>query len=78
LQQVSPAFTELWERHDVAQPENARKRILHNDLGLLQFTHTHSWLAARAGLRLVTYVPADEATGEALDQFHRWEPIAIR
>jgi MmyB-like transcription regulator ligand binding domain/Helix-turn-helix domain len=78
LQQASPTFAELWERHDVAQPENARKRILHCTLGLLQFTHTHSWLAARAGLRLVTYVPADEATVEALRQFDRLEPAPIR
>ena len=77
LQQASPAFAELWERHDVAQPENARKRILHCQLGLLQFTHAHSWLAARAGLRLITYVPADEATAEALQQFDRLEPALI-
>ena len=61
----------------VAQPENARKRILHCELGLLQFTHAHSWLAARAGLRLVTYVPADEATAEALQQFDRLEPALM-
>jgi MmyB-like transcription regulator ligand binding domain/Helix-turn-helix domain len=77
LQQASPAFAELWERHDVAQPENARKRILHRDLGLLQFTHTHSWLAARAGLRLVSYVPADEATADALQQFDRLDVVPI-
>jgi MmyB-like transcription regulator ligand binding domain/Helix-turn-helix domain len=77
LQRASPAFTELWERHDVAQPENARKRILHRELGLLQFTHTHGWLAARAGLRFVTYVPADEATAEAVERFRHMEPAAI-
>jgi 4-diphosphocytidyl-2-C-methyl-D-erythritol kinase len=34
-------------------------------------------LAARAGLRLVSYVPADEATAEALGQFARLEPAPI-
>jgi hypothetical protein len=77
LHQASPAFAELWARHDVAQPENARKRILHRELGLLQFTHTHSWLAARAGLRLVSYVPADDATTQALQQFAAMEPAPI-
>ncbi len=77
LQQESPAFAELWARHDVAQPENARKRILHRELGLLQFTHTHSWLAARAGLRLVMYVPADEATSDALEQFRHLDVAPI-
>jgi MmyB-like transcription regulator ligand binding domain/Helix-turn-helix domain len=77
LQQASPAFAELWARHDVAQPENARKRILHRELGLLQFTHTHSWLAARAGLRLVSYVPADDVTTQALQQFAAMHPAPI-
>jgi hypothetical protein len=77
LQRVSPTFAELWARHDVAQPENARKRILHRELGLLQFTHTHSWLAARAGLRLVTYVPADEATSDAVEQFRHLDVAPV-
>jgi transcriptional regulator with XRE-family HTH domain len=77
LQEASPAFTELWERHDVAHPETMRKRLLHPELGLLQFTHTVSWLATRAGLRLVAYVPADEATAAAVAEFGRLEPRPI-
>jgi hypothetical protein len=77
LQQASPEFTELWERHDVAQPETMRKRLLHPDLGLLQFTHTVSWLATRAGLRLVAYVPADETTATALEEFAFLQPRPI-
>ncbi len=77
LQQASPRFTELWERHDVAHPETMRKRLLHPELGLLQFTHTVSWLATRAGLRLVAYVPADDATGAALEEFGGLEPRPI-
>jgi hypothetical protein len=77
LHQVSPDFAELWARHEVAQPETSRKRVLHRDLGLLQFSHVHSWLSPRTGLRMVTYVPADEATRDAVTQFGGLEPLPI-
>ena len=77
LQQASPEFRELWARHDVAEPENARKRILHRDLGLLQFNYLNTWLAPRAGLRLVTYIPADDPTREAVTQFDATIPGQI-
>jgi transcriptional regulator with XRE-family HTH domain len=69
LRESSPEFAELWERHEVAEPENARKRLLHLDYGLLQFSYMNTWLAPRAGLRLVTYVPADDATLDATKEF---------
>ena len=69
LREESPEFADLWERHEVAEPENARKRLLHRDFGLLQFNYMNTWLAPRAGLRLVTYVPADEATFDATKEF---------
>jgi transcriptional regulator with XRE-family HTH domain len=69
LREASPEFTELWDRHEVAEPENARKRLLHLDYGLLQFNYMNTWLAPRTGLRLVTYVPADEATIDATREF---------
>ena len=77
LQQASAEFRELWARHDVAEPENARKRILHRDLGLLQFNYLNTWLAPRAGLRLVTYIPADDPTREAVTQFDSMMPGQI-
>jgi hypothetical protein len=77
LQHAAPEFRELWERHDVAAPENARKRILHRDLGLLQFNYMNTWLAPRAGLRLVSYVPADEATAESVAQLDTLVPRPI-
>jgi transcriptional regulator with XRE-family HTH domain len=77
LHQVSPEFAALWARHEVAHPEGGRKRVLHRDLGLLQFTHTHSWLTPGTGLRLVTYVPADEPTQEATERFHDLCPRPI-
>ena len=77
LHEVSPDFAALWARHEVAQPETSRKRVLHRDLGLLQFTHVPSWLSPRTGLRMVTYVPADEPTRDAVTQFDGLEPHPI-
>jgi transcriptional regulator with XRE-family HTH domain len=77
LREASPEFSEIWDRHEVAEPENARKRLLHRDFGLLQFNYVHTWLAPRAGLRLVTYVPADDATREAVAEFDTAVPRPI-
>jgi hypothetical protein len=77
LHRVSPTFSALWARHEVAQPEASRKRVLHRDLGLLQFTYTHGWLNQGTGLRMVTYVPADEPTREALECFDELTPRPI-
>jgi hypothetical protein len=77
LQQSSAEFRELWSRHEVAEPENARKRLLHRDLGLLQFNYLNTWLAPRAGLRLVSYLPADDATRDAIKEFDSMLPGTI-
>jgi transcriptional regulator with XRE-family HTH domain len=77
LQEESAEFRELWARHEVAEPENARKRLLHRDLGLLQFNYLNTWLAPRAGLRLVSYLPADDVTRQALAEFDRLQPSPI-
>lgn len=77
LQEASPEFRELWARHEVAEPENARKRILHRDFGLLQFNYLNTWLAPRTGLRLVTYIPADDPTREAAALFDGVTPGPI-
>jgi hypothetical protein len=67
LQDASPEFTELWNRHDVASPENLTKQIRHAQLGPLQFTYTNLWLSQRMGVRLVTYTPDDPDTAAKLD-----------
>ncbi|HTR69542.1 MAG TPA: helix-turn-helix transcriptional regulator [Mycobacteriales bacterium] len=77
LQAASPDFGDLWKRHDIAVPENATKRILHRDLGLLQFNFMNTWLAPRAGLRLVSYIPLDDATYEATRLFDSMTPGPI-
>ena len=72
---ASPEFAELWERHEVAAPENLTKRILHPDVGLLRLNYTNLWLGQRLGTRLITYTPADEETGERLQQLSRLDLV---
>jgi transcriptional regulator with XRE-family HTH domain len=70
LTKASPEFAELWERHEVASPENLTKRYLHPDVGLLKLNYTHLWLGQRLGTRMTTYTPADEQTAERLRALH--------
>jgi transcriptional regulator with XRE-family HTH domain len=71
LTKASPEFAELWERHEVASPENLTKRYLHPDVGLLKLNYTHLWLGQRLGTRMTTYTPADEQTRERLFELQR-------
>jgi transcriptional regulator with XRE-family HTH domain len=66
LLKASPEFAELWERHEVAAPENRTKRWLHPQVGLLELNYTNLWLGQRLGTRITTYTPADERTAERL------------
>jgi transcriptional regulator with XRE-family HTH domain len=70
LSKASPEFAELWERHEVASPENLTKRYLHPDVGLLKLNYTHLWLGQRLGTRMTTYTPADEQTADRLRNLH--------
>ena len=71
LTKASPEFTELWERHEVASPENLTKRYLHPEVGLLKLNYTHLWLGQRLGTRMTTYSPADDQTADRLRQLYR-------
>ncbi|HEV2374030.1 MAG TPA: helix-turn-helix transcriptional regulator [Streptosporangiaceae bacterium] len=66
LTKASVEFAELWQRHEVAQPENLTKRYLHPQAGLLRLNYTHLWLGQRLGTRVTTYTPADAETGQRL------------
>jgi hypothetical protein len=68
---ASPEFAELWQRHEVAIPENLTKRFLHPEVGLLRLNYTHLWLGQRLGTRMTTYTPADEQTAELLRELQR-------
>ncbi|MGP3926947.1 helix-turn-helix transcriptional regulator [Streptomyces sp. 8N616] len=71
LQQASPEFREIWERHEVLSGVTSRtKRFRNADVGLLHLQHTDLWLGPRHGPRVVAYVPADAETGERLEKLH--------
>jgi hypothetical protein len=74
LTKASPEFAELWERHEVASPENLTKRYLHPEVGLLNLNYTHLWLGQRLGTRMTTYTPADEQTDAKLRNLHDRRP----
>jgi hypothetical protein len=76
LMKASPEFAELWERHEVAQPENLTKRYLHPDVGLLKLNYTHLWLGQRLGTRMTTYTPADQQTHDRLIELQDRAPKA--
>jgi len=82
LQQGSPDFCEMWERHEVLQPDGHVKRYLNPDVGLLAFDFTHLWLGPQQGPRLTTYTPADASTRDRLQRLHslilaQEAPIAV-
>ena len=68
LTKASPEFAELWERHEVAAPENRTKKWLHPEVGLLRLNYTSLWLGQKLGTRMVTFTPADEPTAQRLRQ----------
>ena len=77
LQEASPEFADLWQRHEVNKPENVTKRMLHPDVGFLQLRFTNLWLAPQIGLRMICYVPADEQTNEAVERLEDVVPRAL-
>jgi hypothetical protein len=77
LQEASPEFAELWQRHDIAAPENLTKRFVHPELGALSFCYTNLWLSQRLGVRLLTYTPRDAQTETQLDRIDDLEPRPV-
>ncbi|GAA2432002.1 helix-turn-helix domain-containing protein [Streptomyces glaucus] len=70
LRTESPEFREAWERHEVRAHRSKRKEFLNRYVGRLVVDHTDLWLTPETGPRMVTYVPADEETGERLRRLH--------
>jgi len=65
---ASPEFADLWSRHEVRAIENKAKKYRHPQVGLLTFETTNTWLAPRAGRRMLTYVPANAETERRLER----------
>ena len=62
----SPRFRELWPRHEVLDSQSGTKTVEHPELGTLNLLHLQSIPTIDTELRLAQYLPADEATREAL------------
>ena len=62
LSAASPRFQQLWERQEVAASGSMLKRFRHAAVGELVMTSTSFAVLSTPGARLVTYVPADDAT----------------
>jgi transcriptional regulator with XRE-family HTH domain len=75
LRAASPEFAELWERHDVAAPENRTKHVLNPHVGLLHLDYTNLWLGQRLGTRMITYTPADKETETRLHKLAELQAI---
>jgi transcriptional regulator with XRE-family HTH domain len=71
LLRESPAFRELWPRHEVSDHQLGTKRMQHPVLGPLVLHHLQSIPTSHPSLRLTQFVPADEATRTALDRAAR-------
>jgi transcriptional regulator with XRE-family HTH domain len=62
LARMSPEFAELWERHEVAEPQPRTRVFVHPKAGELTFTWTELASLGSGDLRIAVYTPQNEAT----------------
>jgi hypothetical protein len=74
LASLSQEFADLWDRHEVAGPEQRTRRFRHRRVGLMSFTMTEFDLPTCPEVRLVVYTPADEQTRARLPLTRRPSP----
>jgi len=60
LSAASPAFVEMWSRHDVSGAGARTKHFLHPELGLIRFSTTSLAVSDMPECRLVVFTPADD------------------
>jgi len=68
LSRLSAEFAELWERHEVAEPEQRSRVFLHPRVGKLMFTWTELVAPSLGEFSLGVYTPQDEDTRTALEK----------
>jgi transcriptional regulator with XRE-family HTH domain len=66
LEAVSPAFTQAWASHEVAQPTRYTKRFRHPTVGRINATSNSFAVTAVSGARMVVYTPDDKPSAKAL------------
>jgi transcriptional regulator with XRE-family HTH domain len=73
LQEV-PAFAERWSAHHVARKAPHTKRVVHPEVGELRIDLEVLDLAGTDGQQVIVWLPADEATDEAVRRATLGEP----
>lgn len=68
LSMASPDFASMWAAYEVGSPAQGRRRLDHPDVGELAVDFEELDLRGCTQRRLVTYLPADEASARAIDQ----------
>ena len=68
MEAASPEFAAMWATHDVAQPASHAKVFRHPLYPRLAMTSSSLAVQAAPGTRMVVYVPADQATREAMER----------
>jgi hypothetical protein len=68
MEAASPEFAAMWATQDVAQPASHHKVFRHPLYPRLAMTSTSLAVQAAPGARMVVYVPADDATRQAMEQ----------
>ncbi|NOU90328.1 helix-turn-helix domain-containing protein [Paenibacillus sp. LMG 31460] len=68
LSEVSPAFRELWARHDVTENPEERKEMRHPAVGTLILEHKSFVLKENKNLMMKMFTPADSETRRKLEQ----------
>jgi transcriptional regulator with XRE-family HTH domain len=68
LSRMSAEFTELWERHEVAEPQPRTKVFLNAEAGELTFGWTELAAPGHGDLRIGVYTPKNETTAQAVRQ----------
>lgn len=63
---AAPAFVERWSAHRASVKRRRAKRIVHPTVGELRIAHEVLTLPDAAGQRVVVWLPADEATDDAV------------
>lgn len=64
--QGSPAFVQRWSAHRVATKRARTKRVVHPLVGELRIAHEVMELPEGNGQRVVVWLPADDATDDAI------------
>ena len=76
--EAGEAFVQRWEARPVQTKRFGTKHLVHPEVGDLRLSYETLQLPDDDDQRLVVYLPADEATGEALDRLSGRQPGGLR